>query len=88
MATVQFDHRLLAYLVACSVALLWWRLQRSTAPKRAKRCGTAALAMVALQVTLGIATLVNVVPLSLAALHQAGAVGVLALAVSTAHALR
>ena len=88
MATVQFDHRLIAWLLACSVPLFWWRLQVSDAPARAKVVGSALLAMVAVQVSLGIATLVNVVPLPLAALHQAGAVGVLALAVGVAHVLR
>jgi cytochrome c oxidase assembly protein subunit 15 len=44
--------------------------------------------MLALQVALGIATLVNVVPLPLAALHQAGAVAVFGLALAVAHALR
>ena len=44
--------------------------------------------MLALQVGLGIATLVNVVPLPLAALHQAGAVVVFGLALATVHALR
>jgi len=88
IATVQFDHRLIAWLLACSVPLFWWRLQRSDASIRAKVGGSALLAMVAVQVSLGIATLVNVVPLPLAALHQAGAVAVLALAVSVAHALR
>jgi len=44
--------------------------------------------MLALQVALGIATLVNVVPLALAALHQAGAAMVFALSLNLAHALR
>jgi cytochrome c oxidase assembly protein subunit 15 len=44
--------------------------------------------MLAIQVSLGIATLVNIVPLPLAALHQAGAVAVFGLALAVAHALR
>jgi cytochrome c oxidase assembly protein subunit 15 len=44
--------------------------------------------MLAVQVALGTATLVNVVPLPLAALHQAGALLVFALALNLAHALR
>ena len=44
--------------------------------------------MLAVQIALGIATLVNVVPLPLAALHQAGAVAVFGLALAVAHALR
>jgi len=44
--------------------------------------------VLAIQIALGIATLLLVVPLSLAALHQAGAAIVFALAVYVAHAMR
>ena len=46
------------------------------------------LAVLFVQIALGIATLVHVVPLSLAAAHQAGALLVFALALHLAHALR
>jgi cytochrome c oxidase assembly protein subunit 15 len=46
------------------------------------------LALLALQVGLGIATLLLVVPVPLAAAHQAGAVLVFAAALNVAHALR
>ncbi|HEV2042496.1 MAG TPA: COX15/CtaA family protein, partial [Casimicrobiaceae bacterium] len=46
------------------------------------------LAMLLIQVTLGIATLLLVVPLPLAALHQSGAVLLFAAALYAAHALR
>ena len=49
---------------------------------------TLLLGMLAVQVALGIATLLYVVPLPLAALHQAGAVITFALALNVAHALR
>lgn len=88
MATVQFDHRLIAWLLALVVPLLWWRLRGPGVPQRARALGTALLAMLAMQVTLGIATLINVVPLSLAALHQAGAVAVFGLSLAVAEALR
>ena len=88
MATVQFDHRLIAWLLALTVPLLWWRLRRADVPRRATARGTALLAILAVQIALGIATLVNMVPLPLAALHQAGAVAVFALALTLAHALR
>ena len=87
MATVQFDHRLIAWLLAFLVPLLWWRLRRGKAPPRAVRAAGALVVMLAAQVALGIATLVNVVPLPLAALHQAGAVVVFALALAVVHAL-
>ena len=89
IATVQFDHRVLAWVIALVTPLLWWRVQRAQPVSRAARLGAhALLAMVAVQIALGIATLVNVVPLPLAALHQAGAVALFALALNAAHALR
>ena len=87
MATVQFDHRLLAWMLALVVPLFAWRVFRA-APPRARAAAAALVAMLALQLALGIATLVNVVPLPLAALHQAGAVAVFGLALAAAHALR
>lgn len=88
MATVQFDHRAGGWLLAFAVPLLWWRLRGPAIPPRARRGATALVAMLALQLALGVATLVNAVPLPLAALHQAGAVIVFALALGIAHALR
>jgi cytochrome c oxidase assembly protein subunit 15 len=88
MATVQFDHRVVGWLLAFAVPLLWWRLRPAQIPHRARRGGDALLAMVAVQLGLGIATLVNVVPLPLAALHQAGALIVFGLALFVVHALR
>lgn len=89
MATVQFDHRLGAWLLAFLVPVLWWKLRRAPqVPAAAEKAGNLLLAMLGAQIALGIATLVNVVPLALAALHQAGAVIVFALAVRIAHALR
>ncbi|HEX6137008.1 MAG TPA: COX15/CtaA family protein [Casimicrobiaceae bacterium] len=89
MATVQFDHRAIAWALAFAVPLLGWRLLRERrAPPRARSGATALLALLAVQIALGIATLLNVVPLPLAALHQAGALLVFAAALNVAHALR
>jgi cytochrome c oxidase assembly protein subunit 15 len=89
MATVQFDHRLIAWVIAVLVPLLWWRLRTTPdVPPAARAGGSLLLGLVAVQIALGIATLVHVVPLPLAALHQAGAVLVLAAALNVAHALR
>jgi len=88
MATVQFDHRAIAWTLAIVTPLLWWRVRR--APDSSRRARTAAhalLAMLFVQAALGIATLVNVVPLPLAAAHQAGAMLLFALALNLAHAL-
>jgi cytochrome c oxidase assembly protein subunit 15 len=89
MATVQFDHRLLAWGLAFLVPLLWWKIRRDRgAPPRARTGVNLLVAMVAVQIALGIMTLIHVVPLPLAAAHQAGAVLVFALALNLAHALR
>ena len=87
MATVQFDHRVVGWLLAFMAPLLWWRTRAAHVPSRARRGTSALVAMVAVQLALGIATLVNVVPISLAALHQAGAVVLFAAALNAAHAL-
>jgi heme a synthase len=89
MATVQFDHRLTAYALVVATGLLWWKLRRvDDAPGRARRAVGVLAALLAVQVGLGIATLLAVVPLHLAATHQAGAVLVFAAALNVAHALR
>ncbi len=89
MATVQFDHRLVAWLLAVLVPLLCWLLQRTQGlPERARRGGYLLLALLALQIGMGIAALLNAVPVPLAATHQAGAVLVFAAALNVAHALR
>ena len=55
----------------------------------AARIGTnLLLVMLVVQAALGIATLLLVVPLPLAAAHQAGAVLLFAAALNAAHALR
>jgi cytochrome c oxidase assembly protein subunit 15 len=89
MATVQFDHRALAWLLAVAVPLLWWKLRTTDGlPSRARSGGHLLGALVAMQIALGIATLLLGVPIALAAAHQAGAVLVFAAALNVAHALR
>ena len=88
MALVQFDHRLIAWTLALLVPWLWLRARRERAPAGARRACDALLALFALQVALGISTLLLRVPLPLAAAHQAGAMAVLTAALVAAHALR
>ena len=88
MATVQFDHRIGAWVLAALVPIAWWKLQRAPVPARAVTTSHAMLAMLVVQIALGIATLLLVVPLSLAALHQAGAVVLFACVLGVVHALR
>ncbi len=74
IATVQFDHRLLATLVFVSVCLLWLGTLRNRLDNHTRVGLHALMATALLQVCLGISTLLLHVPVSLAAMHQAGAV--------------
>jgi cytochrome c oxidase assembly protein subunit 15 len=88
MATVQFDHRLIAWLLAFLVPWFWLRVRRAPVPRRARLAADLLLAMLALQITFGIATLLLAVPVSLAAAHQAGALLVFSAAIFVVHSLR
>jgi cytochrome c oxidase assembly protein subunit 15 len=77
MATVQFVHRALFWLLAILVPLAWWRARGLPAG--------VLLAAFIVQAALGIATLLLAVPVPLAAAHQGGAVVLLAAALWTAH---
>jgi heme a synthase len=88
IAAVQFDHRLLAVVGAVAILVAWAAGRGAVLPQpvRAVLHGLAAIAL--LQVALGIATLVLVVPIPLAAAHQAGAVLLLTAAIVFRHTLR
>ncbi len=89
MATVQFDHRAIAWLLAFFVPWVWWTLRRTRGiPARARTGADLLLILLGLQIGLGIATLLLIVPVALAAAHQAGAVLVFAAALNVANALR
>ncbi len=87
-ATVQLDHRLLAWLLLAVVPWLWLRVQRSVANPRARRAAHLLLAALGAQFALGVATLLAAVPLALAVAHQAVAMLVFAAALATTHGLR
>jgi cytochrome c oxidase assembly protein subunit 15 len=70
MAAVQLVHRTFFWLLLVLVPLAWWRW-------RALPAANALLAAFVLQASLGIATLLNGVPVLLGVAHQAGALLVL-----------
>ncbi|MBV9825926.1 MAG: COX15/CtaA family protein [Alphaproteobacteria bacterium] len=85
---VQFDHRLLAETTVTAIVVVWLIGRRALLPHRARRA-LHALGGVALgQFTLGVSTLLLVVPVPVAALHQAGAVILLTTAIVWRHTLR
>ena len=89
MATVQLDHRLIAWVLALTIPAFWWRVRSAADTPKAARVGAnLMLGVLALQVALGICTLLLVVPLPLAAAHQAGAMLLFAASLNVAHSLR
>ena len=90
MATVQFDHRLVAWALALLIPIFCWRVRAAGAavPVRIRTGAGLLLAMLILQIALGVCALLLVVPLPLAAAHQAGAVLLFAASLNEAHALR
>jgi cytochrome c oxidase assembly protein subunit 15 len=82
--TVQFDHRVLAYAIFL-VALVHAIDVGRTVKARGVRTGAfVLLGAIVVQIALGVATLLWVVPLSLALLHQA--VAMLVLSTASVHA--
>ncbi len=83
IATVQFDHRLLAtvtLLASSGLTVLVWH--------RSRRRAMVLMALVAVQYLLGIAVLLMAVPPDLAVMHQICAVLVLSVVLSILHAVR
>ena len=88
IATVQFSHRLVAYLLLLAIPAFWWWARRFELPSRARWLLHGLLAMLIVQVGLGIATLIYIVPVPLGAAHQTGALALLTLVLAAVHALR
>jgi len=86
--TAQFDHRLIAWLLFFLLPVFWFQARRLTLQPRARLASHALLLAFALQVTLGISTLLLVVPVHLAASHQAGALLLFASVLWLNHELR
>jgi len=87
IATVQFDHRVLATLTLVSVLWFWVYTMKRSLPATA-RIGVHVLALVAIaQVALGISTLLLHVPVALALTHQAGALTLLTVILFVSHQL-
>ena len=77
--SVQWVHRTLAWGVAAAVVFVAWAYRDA-----GHRAGLI-VALVAVQITLGILTIVHGVPIPLAAAHQAGAALLLAATLWLAH---
>ena len=86
--TAQFVHRVLA-LASCVLVVAAWGASLRAGVSRGERIWAGAcVAAAAVQVTLGIATLLNHVPVPLAAGHQAGAIALLTCVAGLYHSAR
>ena len=85
--TVQFEHRMTAYLLVMLAALHALDAIGSRASVAVIRGALWLAGAVVLQATVGILTLLHQVPIALALVHQAVAIAVLALAVAQAERL-
>lgn len=90
--TVQFDHRVLAvstYLASGALFLLARSpAMRAVLPAATRRVAAGAFGVANIQLLLGISTLLYLVPVPLAAAHQAGSVALLSMMITLALTLR
>jgi cytochrome c oxidase assembly protein subunit 15 len=87
-ALVHFQHRTVGYAVAILVIGLYIAIRRAGADRPLKIAGIHAAILTALQIALGVFTVVSQVALPLAALHQICALGVFGACLWWAHALK
>ncbi len=87
VTTAQFDHRMMAYVLTGAVFAIWVAGRRQGLSGFAAATSNALLGVLAFQVLTGIWTLVEVVPIVLAAMHQFGALALLTAGLVHAFAL-
>lgn len=88
-AAVQFNHRMVAYLLTIvGIAMAWVASRSSYLPAEAKLLALATAGTIVLQALLGVVTLIFAVPISLGVAHQVMAAIVLSLAVAFAWRVR
>ena len=79
-ALVQFNHRLLGYVVFVIGAFAWWR-SRASALTGLRRAFDAMMLMMTAQLVIGIATVIYAAPWNVAIVHQLGAVALFVLVI-------
>jgi cytochrome c oxidase assembly protein subunit 15 len=87
VAAVQFNHRCLALITFVAIMEFWWWSRTRVLEPTARRAITRLAAAAVLQVALGIATLLLVVPVALGVAHQAGAIVLITAGLLTMHSL-
>ncbi len=87
LVTVQFQHRFMALIVTAIALTLGTHTLRSDTRPKPRMAAWVLLIVVPMQVTLGVLTLVNHVPVALGSLHQALALILFVLVLHLARAL-
>lgn len=85
---IQFLHRNVAYVLTIMICYFVWRLGKEKLSRALRQGNVALLSMLAVQVLLGILTLLNSIariPVTLGVLHQAGAVLLLSILLFVAY---
>lgn len=88
VTTIQFNHRMFAYALIVLIGFFAFRLFRASDLRHGKLAGSLVLLALAVQVALGISTLLLQVPVSVAAAHQGGAVVLLSAMLYASHMIR
>ena len=86
-ALVHFQHRSVGYVVAALVVALYVGLRRAGADRSLRIAGIHSVVLTALQIALGIFTILSMVALPLAALHQICALALFSAALWWTYAL-
>lgn len=87
LTTIQFNHRLIAYVVSLAIIVFWFISRRFQLTNKTNYAIGLLVVSIGVQFTLGVQTLLKQVPVSLASLHQVMALIVFALSIWVTHSL-
>ena len=87
MLTIQFNHRMFAYLIVALVSIFAYKALKSNLQGPLRLAVYCFLGLLLLQVVLGISTLVLYIPTAIAAAHQVCAVALLSASLFISHCL-
>ncbi|MGD8784151.1 MAG: COX15/CtaA family protein [Thioalkalispiraceae bacterium] len=86
--TIQFNHRMIAYLLILYIPIVWYSSKKYTLIPHTRNAFHLLLFIFIVQVVLGITTLLYEVPVALGAAHQGGALLLLTVVLYVVHELR
>ena len=88
MLTIQFNHRIFAYIISISVVIFAFITLRAKLAPPFRIAIFSFLGILGLQVTLGISTLIFYIPIPVAAAHQVCAVALLSASLYISHCFK